>query len=135
MTIALETMNNQYKVVLFLSDDRVIIYISKVTKEYFTFYYHNVNIKLTLIFMTVSFKLSNWWAELNASNLISVKTRSFSLSCFCKSATSAVPVSIGAGGGGLCCRSKQSASLWHCTFVTFAFRENAFVNELRSYTE
>lgn len=38
--------------------------------------------------MTVSFKDSSWWAEDNASNLISVSTRSFSLNCFFNSSTS-----------------------------------------------
>lgn len=42
---------------------------------------------LTLIFITVSFKDSSWCAELRASNLISVNTRSFSLSCFLNCST------------------------------------------------
>lgn len=37
--------------------------------------------------MTVSFKDSSWCAELRASNLMSVKTRSFSLSCFLNCST------------------------------------------------
>lgn len=37
--------------------------------------------------MTVSFKLSNWCAELKASSLMSVRTRSFSRSCLRSSST------------------------------------------------
>ena len=47
--------------------------------------------KLTLILITVSFKLSNWWAELSASSRMSVRTKSFSRNCLRNSSTSSGP--------------------------------------------